>query len=91
MKAIAYRSSRYRDYYHHNGQEAWTNSMGIKVRNPTAHGGHIDTSELMALAPSGCTPLRNHRLAARGERDYKTTGAMGDSSQATATITAINI
>jgi len=70
------------DYYFRNGQEAWTESMGIKVKSPTVHGGHTETSELMALDPAG---VRDNLLAARSERDYKTSGAMGDSTQASAT------
>ncbi len=69
------------NYYYKNGQEAWTDSMGIKVKSPAVHGGHIETSELMALSPTG---VRDGLRAVRSERDYKTTGAMGDSSQATA-------
>jgi creatinine amidohydrolase/Fe(II)-dependent formamide hydrolase-like protein len=71
------------DYYYKNGQEAWTNSMGIKIKDPGVHGGHIETSELMALAPHS---VRENQLAVRGEYDYKTTGAMGDSSQASAKL-----
>jgi len=69
------------DYYFRNGQEAWNDSMGIKVKSPGVHGGHIETSELMAIDPAG---VRDSLRAVRSERDYKTTGAMGDSSQASA-------
>jgi creatinine amidohydrolase/Fe(II)-dependent formamide hydrolase-like protein len=69
------------DYYANNGQEAWGNKTGLKVSDPGAHAGHIDTSEVLALDPRG---VRDTLRAARSERDYRATGAMGDSSQATA-------
>ncbi|MDE3059885.1 MAG: creatininase family protein [Pseudomonadota bacterium] len=69
------------DYYADNGQEEWGDSMGLQVKNPDAHAGHIETSELMALDPAG---VRNNLLGPHSESDYRTTGAMGDSSQASA-------
>lgn len=71
------------DYYYNNGQEEWTESAGVKVPNPDAHAGHIDTSELMAVDAAG---VRDNLRGVRTERDYKTTGAMGDSSLASATL-----
>lgn len=69
------------DYYANNGQEGWGNKTGLKVADPAAHGGHIGTSELLALDPKG---VRATLRANRSERDYRATGAMGDSTQATA-------
>lgn len=70
------------DYYDsHNGQEPWAQSIGLKVRNPAAHAGFFDTSELMAASPAS---VDNSKLGVRAEKDYSTTGAMGDSSKATA-------
>jgi len=69
------------DYYYRNGEEAWNDSMSLKVRDATVHGGHTETSELMAIDPSG---VRDSLRAVRGEHDYRASGAMGDSSQASA-------
>lgn len=68
-------------YYADNGQEKMVQSLGIKVPNPEAHAGFMDTSELLAIDAPG---VRTELLGVRGEHDYKTTGAMGDSSQASA-------
>lgn len=70
------------DYYEHNGQKEWGDSNGLKVKDPLAHAGHVDTSEVMAIDGSG---VRDNMRTARSEHDYKTTGAMGDSSMASAT------
>lgn len=67
------------DYYARNGQEKFVQSVGLKVPHPTVHAGFVDTSELMAVDTLG---VRKDKLAARSEHDYKTTGAMGDSTQA---------
>lgn len=69
------------NYYSANGQEKWANSIGIKVPDIAAHAGLADTSELMAIDSPG---VRDSKRARRTERDYKATGAMGDSSQASA-------
>lgn len=68
-------------YFGRNGQEEWSDQAGIKVPNPEAHAGHIETSEIMALDPAG---VRDNLRLAYTERDYKNTGAMGDSTQASA-------
>lgn len=69
------------DYYANNGQDRWVQSTGIKVQNPGAHSGLEDTSELMAIDSQG---VRAGLRAYHTERDYTTTGAMGDSTQASA-------
>ena len=66
-------------YYYKNGQDEWNDASGVKVPNARAHAGHIETSELMAVDEGG---VRATLLGARTEKDYKTTGAMGDSSLA---------
>jgi creatinine amidohydrolase len=69
------------NYYTHNGQDEWADSIGIKVMNPRAHAGLVDTSELMAIDAPG---VRGDLRGVRTDKDYKTTGAMGDSSKANA-------
>jgi len=68
------------DYFLKNGQEEW-NDVNGKVPSPKAHAGHIQTSEMLAVDAGG---VRDTLRAVRSERDYKATGAAGDSSQATA-------
>ena len=67
------------NYYFKNGQEEWTENQSIKVANPQGHAGHIDTSELMAVDDSA---VRDNLREFHSEHDYKTTGALGDSSVA---------
>lgn len=69
------------DYFANNGQEAWAEKIGTKTPNPGAHAGIIDTSELLAL---DAVSVRSNQLGRRGEGDYKSTGATGDSSAASA-------
>ncbi len=69
------------DYYGNNGQDKWVESIGIKVLNPGAHAGLEDTSELMTLDAQG---VRNELRGPHTENDYKSTGAMGDSTLASA-------
>lgn len=71
------------NYFYKNGHEEWSEVMPVRVPRPEAHGGHADTSQLMAIDAEG---VRDNMRAVRTERDYKTTGAMGDSSVATAAI-----
>ncbi len=71
------------NYYNHNGQDEWTDSMPNRVTNATSPGGHIETSELMAVDAGS---VRANMLAARTERDYKLTGAVGDTTMATAAL-----
>jgi len=69
------------NYYSKNGQDPWVESMGIRIQNPGAHAGFIDTSELMAIHALG---VHDELRGVRGDSDYRTTGAMGDSTQASA-------
>ena len=69
------------NYYSKNGHEEWSESLPVKVARPEAHAGHIDTSEMMAVDSSG---VRENLRAEHSEHDYKTTGASGDSSVASA-------
>lgn len=69
------------DYYGKNGQDKWVRSTGIDIEDPGAHAGFEDTSELMKLDAQAVRP---ELLAKRTEKDYKKTGAMGDSSKASA-------
>lgn len=66
-------------YYSKNGNQEWSETLPVKVNRPEAHAGHIDTSELMAIDSSG---VRDNLRANYKERDYKTSGASGDSSVA---------
>ena len=68
-------------YFYKNGHEEWSETLPVKVEHPEAHAGHIDTSEMMAVDSAG---VRDNLRGVRGEHDYKTTGAMGDSSVASA-------
>ncbi len=70
------------NYYSKNGNQEWSETLPVKVSHPEAHAGHIDTSELMAVEASG---VRDNLRAMHSERDYKTTGASGDSSVASDT------
>lgn len=70
------------NYYGNNGQERWVESMGIKVVSPTAHAGFMDTSELMAIYSQG---VIDSKRGVRSDRDYRISGAMGDSTQSSAT------
>ena len=69
------------DYYGNNGQEKWAESIGLKVPNPSAHAGFMDTAEMLKIYPQG---VRESKKFAATERDYKKTGASGDSTQANA-------
>ena len=69
------------NYYYKNGVDEWNDLSGVKVPNPAAHAGHNETSELMAVDVAG---VRDTLRAVHTDRDYKTTGAMGDSSIASA-------
>ncbi len=69
------------DYYDKNGQDDWVKSLKLPIAEPSAHAGFEDTSELMAIDKSGVRDaLRgNHSIA-----DFKVSGAMGDSTLASA-------
>ena len=67
------------DYYGKNGQDKWAQSVGLKVPNPSAHAGFMDTSEMLKIYPQG---VRDDKKLVATERDYKKTGASGDSTAA---------
>jgi len=69
------------DYYGENGQEAWLKERGLDVKNPSAHGGFLDASELLAVRPG---VVKKEQLGAFTEAHYPTTGAAGDASKASA-------
>jgi len=61
----------------------WANNNGAMAQNPVAHAGMAETSQLMAVAPQ---QVRNGLIAPYAEKDYATTGAAGDATQANATF-----
>jgi creatinine amidohydrolase/Fe(II)-dependent formamide hydrolase-like protein len=69
------------DYYDNNGQDKWIQSIGLNVQTPGAHAGLEDTSELMKIKSIG---VRANMRGTYTERDYRTTGAMGDATKASA-------
>lgn len=71
------------DYYATSKFEDWNDSMGIKTPRPAAHAGLVETSQLMAIDATG---VRDTLRADHSERDYKLTGAMSDSSTASAKL-----
>jgi creatinine amidohydrolase/Fe(II)-dependent formamide hydrolase-like protein len=70
-------------YYTGNGQDEWTDTMPARVANANSPAGHIETSELMAVDAGS---VRGTMLAVHTERDYKATGATGDTTMATAAL-----
>lgn len=69
-------------YFQRHAQEEWGEATGgVRVRSPDAHAGHIETSEMMALDPGG---VRDNLRAAYTESDFQATGAVGDSTRASA-------
>ncbi|MBY0408111.1 MAG: creatininase family protein [Rickettsiales bacterium] len=70
-------------YYAGQGQDEWTDTMPQRIGNATAPGGHIETSELLAVDAAS---VRANMLAARTDRDFKLTGATGDTTLATAAL-----
>lgn len=71
------------NYFNRAKQEEWTDTMPQKVANPSSPAGHVDTSELMAVDAGS---VRVNMLGARTERDYKLTGATGDTTMANAAL-----
>jgi creatinine amidohydrolase len=65
------------------GQDEWTDTMPQRIHGASAPAGHIETSELMSVDASS---VRANMLAARTERDFKLTGATGDTTMATAAL-----
>jgi len=70
-------------YFAAQGQDEWNDTMPNKIANSNSPAGHIETSELMAVDAAS---VRANMLGARTERDYKLTGAMGDTTMATAAL-----
>jgi creatinine amidohydrolase len=69
------------DYYgRKNGQEKWAEDTNIGVKDPAAHAGLFDTSEMLAAFPAG---VRADKRAAFTQDDYATQGASGDATKAT--------
>lgn len=71
------------NYYNKNGQDEWTDTMPSRIANASSPNGHIETSEVMAVDAAG---VRANMLGVRTERDYRLTGATGDTSMATAAL-----
>lgn len=71
------------NYYNRNAQDEWSDTMPGRINNASAPAGHIETSELMAVDAS---EVRANMLAVHTERDYKLTGATGDTTMATAAL-----
>ncbi len=68
-------------YYDNNGQDAWVESKKIAVKDPGAHAGFEDTSELMAIDESA---VRKNLLGDHSKDDFKITGTVADSRLASA-------
>lgn len=69
------------DYYDNNGQDAWVQSQKLAVKDPAAHAGFEDSSELMAIDKNG---VRGELLGSHTAEDFKISGAAGDSTLASA-------
>lgn len=67
------------DYYDNNGQDAWVESLKLSIKNPSAHAGFEDTSELMAI---NVNAVRDDLRAKHSQDDFKISGATGDSTLA---------
>jgi creatinine amidohydrolase len=68
-------------YSRKESQLQWAQSMGAMTLDPMAKAGMAQTAQLMAINP---VLLRTSLIGAYTERDYATTGAAGDATQATA-------
>lgn len=69
-------------YYKTGAESGWLKTRGLDVKNPAAHAGFADTSEMLAIKPEG---VRDSLRGPYGEDSFLTAGVAGDSSQATAT------
>ena len=69
------------DYAALDKQRQWAQTMGTLAQDPLGHGGMSDTSQLMSVSPQN---VRANLIAAYGEHDYKTTGALADATQSSA-------
>lgn len=67
------------DYYTAKDAEAWAKSKGIGIKDPAAHAGFMDTSELLAAYPQN---VRNALIEHQKAADFATTGVKGDPSHA---------
>ena len=80
-KASGVRVLHVSDYYDNNGQEAWFKMLPAYSGTVGAHAGFEDTSELMAVDKNG---VREKLRGGYTQKDYETSGATGDSTQANA-------
>lgn len=73
------------EYFARHKQDEWNDNSPTpaKVSGAAAPTGHIETSELMAVDAQG---VRATLLGVRAERDYRATGAVGDTTMATAAL-----
>lgn len=69
------------DYYMNNGQDAWVGTLKLPIKDPGAHAGFEDTSELMALDKNG---VRDSLRGNHSSEDFKISGGAGDSTLASA-------
>lgn len=69
------------DYYGNNGQDAWVESLKLSLKNPSAHAGFEDTSELMALDENA---VRKNLLGDHSNNNSPINGVSGDSTLASA-------
>ena len=72
-------------YSARNKQNQWNDNSPTpaKVGNAAAPTGHIETSELMAVDAQG---VRASMLGVRSDKDFRATGAVGDTTMATAAL-----
>jgi creatinine amidohydrolase/Fe(II)-dependent formamide hydrolase-like protein len=63
------------DYYGNNGSKEWAAERGIQSPDPSAHGGFMDTSEMLQLRPEG---VRRDKISQYGENHFLTLGVGGD-------------
>lgn len=70
-------------YYARDKQDAWAEGQPMRASNAASPAGHIETSELMAVDGGG---VRANMLAARSQRDFRSTGSVGDTTMATAAL-----
>lgn len=64
-------------------QREWAMGNGAMAKNPMAHAGMVETSQLMAVASQ---QVRTSQIAAYGEGDFASAGASGDATQSNATF-----
>ncbi|MDE3015706.1 MAG: creatininase family protein [Pseudomonadota bacterium] len=69
------------DYYAGKSSDAWVKAQRIPVKDPEAHAGFMDASEVMAVRPGGVRPAL---LKPYTPQDYAALGAEGDETRAAA-------